>query len=184
MFSLQPGVISPVVESAFGYHIIRVDRVQPAEVKARHILIRPVLDSADEARAFALAKTVADAWRKGGNYDSLAAKYHDSDVEEKSVPEVVRDSLPESYRNAIEGHKVNDIIDPFPIDDPNNGSKKFVIVQLTMEDEAGDYTLAEYRDRIRAQLSEEHTIRRFIDGLKKQTYVSVRFNPTASTPRM
>jgi hypothetical protein len=53
-----------------------------------------------------------------------------------------------------------------------------------MVNEAGEYTLAEYRDRIRAQLSEEHTIRRFIDSLKKQTYVSIRFDPTAPTPKM
>ncbi|MGH7721036.1 MAG: peptidylprolyl isomerase, partial [Gemmatimonadaceae bacterium] len=41
MFSLSPGQVSPVFETSFGYHIVRVDRVQPGEVKSRHILIRP-----------------------------------------------------------------------------------------------------------------------------------------------
>ncbi|MEO7043493.1 MAG: peptidylprolyl isomerase, partial [Gemmatimonadaceae bacterium] len=47
MFSLRPGELSPLVRTSYGYHIIRVDRVQPGEVKARHILIAPVIDSND-----------------------------------------------------------------------------------------------------------------------------------------
>lgn len=182
MFALNPGVISPVVETVFGYHIIKVDRVQTAEVKARHILIRADVDSADEARTLERAKQVADAWRKGANYDSLAAAHHDQVREDKSIPDFPRDSLPESYRNAIEGHVVGDIVDPFPIEDPSSDSRKFVILEITKLEEAGEYTFEELRDRIRMQLSEERTMRRFIDSLKETTYVAIKFDP--AVPRM
>src|SRR6478672_12037114 len=46
-FGMRPGVVSPPIKTVFGYHLIRVDRVQPAEVKGRHILVRPAIDSAD-----------------------------------------------------------------------------------------------------------------------------------------
>ena len=77
MFSLRPGELSPIVHTSFGYHIIRVDRVQPSEVKARHILIAPVIDSTDVHVALLRADSVADKWRKGVPFDSLVAKYHD-----------------------------------------------------------------------------------------------------------
>lgn len=178
MFALNPGVISPVVETAFGYHIIRVDRVQPAEVKARHILIRPTLDSADAERAEKLADSIAVTWRRGGSYDSLSARYHDATGgEEKSIPEYPRSELPEAYRNAIEGAAVNDIVGPFSIPDQQSGSVKFIVAQITMLDEGGELSRDEARGLIREQLAGEKRMRRLIDSLKAQTYVSILFHP-------
>ena len=82
------------------------------------------------------------------------------------------------YRNAIEGKTLNEILNPFAIPSGQPGINKFVIAQITFLDEAGEYTLAEMRERIRSQLSEERSMRRLIDMLKKQTYVSVRYDPT------
>ena len=105
-------------------------------------------------------------------------RFHDlAGGEEKTIPEYVRDSLPEVYRNALEGKKLNDILDPFPIPSRDPGVNKYVIAQVSFLDEAGEYTLSEMRERIRAQLSEERSMRRLIDNLKKQTYVSVRYDP-------
>jgi peptidyl-prolyl cis-trans isomerase SurA len=97
IFNIRPGVVSLPFETSYGWHIVRVDRVQPAEVKVRQIRIDPDVDSADVARAKVEADSVLKAWQGGAAYEALSARHHDK-LEERTVPEYVRDSLPASYR--------------------------------------------------------------------------------------
>ena len=173
MFALPPGVLSPVIETTFGYHIIRVDRVQSAEVKARHILIAPEIDSADVAAARAEADSVAAQWRRGVSYDSLVAKHHDPTEEKGVLQPFPRDSLPASYQAAVTGAKADAITNPFQLANPR-GASKFAVLQIVTATEAGEYDPAEIREQIRAQLAEERSIRQLLDELRKQTYVSIR----------
>ena len=173
MFSLPPGQVSPVIETAFGYHIIRVDRVQAAEVKARHILITPVIDSADVTRAREEAALVATQLRAGAAFDSIIAKHHDPAEEKGILQPFVRDSLPASYGTAIAGKAAGEVTEPFELPSPR-GASKWAVVQLVTVNEAGQFDEAEVKERIRQQLIAERATRSLLDELRKQTFVSLR----------
>jgi peptidyl-prolyl cis-trans isomerase SurA len=177
--ALQPGQPSPVFEAPDGYHILRVDRVQTGEVKARHILIAAKIDSADIERTRKLADSVAKLWRSGSAFDSLAKKYHDYGGREETsiLTPYWRDSLPATYQRGFEDKKPGDIV-TFQIAGAAKRPDipKFVVAQLLTVDEGGERTLSEMREAVRSSLAQRGGVRRYIDGLRKQTFVQVKLD--------
>jgi parvulin-like peptidyl-prolyl isomerase len=54
------------------------------------------------------------------------------------------------------------------------GHEQFVVLQVTGRRSQGDIRFEDVKDRIRQQLSQELAIRRYLDGLRKATYVEIR----------
>ena len=169
--AIKQGDVSPVIESPYGFHLLRIDRSNPpAEVKVRQILIIPKIDSSDVARARILADSLVGALRRGAAFDTLARLFHDRAEEAPGlIPETPLDSLPPSYQSGLKDAKKDSVV-TFPIP-AALGYQKFVIAQIASTSEPGDFTYEEAKARLRGGLANVGAMRKYIDQQRKAVYV-------------
>ena len=75
---------------------------------------------------------------------------------------------------------MNGVTAPFAIDDPRSELPKLVVAQVSMKQPAGPYTFDDVRARLRQQLGEARAFDRFIDELRRRTFVDVRLDDVAA----
>ena len=121
--SLKPGVVSQIVETPDGFHIIEVLDKKGDMFNARHILLKPEYTSEDREEAFKTLDSLKTELAKGEVSFELAARFYSQDPATRTNGGQMADPMsgssyfeidqlkPQDYA-AIKDLKVGDISDP------------------------------------------------------------------------
>jgi parvulin-like peptidyl-prolyl isomerase len=171
-YSLRTAEVSEPVETPFGFHIIRLERIRGPERSARHILIRPVLTPGDSLRAEARAAEAATKWRAGTPLDSLRRVYGDRDELSRIGP-FPRDSLQAGYKEALSDVNEGQIVGPFEVG-AGGPTPKFVVARVTGISAARPATVEDYRPTIENIIANQKLNEEIIAELRRRTHIEIR----------
>jgi parvulin-like peptidyl-prolyl isomerase len=150
-----------------------VERAQPAEILARHILIQPAISEAQIAIARRQADSVHDALAHGASFDSLARRYADPS-EPKLADALPVSQLPPDYDKAIGQDTIPGLKPVFQVA-VGTARPRFVVFELLKRLPEGELGFDEVKDRIRDGLGQQLAIKHHLDLVRRTTYVDVRF---------
>lgn len=172
-FNLLDGQISDVVETDFGFHIIKVERMRPGERNARHILIMPKKTDEDRTIARETAMSVRQQAESGTPMIELYEEFSD-----QAAPDSITlafeqlDELPSAY-GILSTANQGDLVGPLEYQLPN-GETRLAVVSVTEVREAGAYTFEDIKAQLAAQLQQERQMERIMQELRARTHIDIR----------
>lgn len=173
-FALNPGEVSDLVQTEYGYHIIKVEEKQGDRVHARHILIFIRPSPRDTLQVMQLADSLYQQLQKGADFAEMAKASSADEDTKKMGGELgwypVATMTPE-FKKALKDLKIGDISPPVI------SQYGIHILKVLDRKTQRKLTLDEDWDAIKDMVRQQKTnqmIAKWAEKLRQQYYVDVR----------